>query len=122
VQVAEGGQEVLVTDLDSTNGTMVNDKQLLPLEAVRCVPGDTVIFGDEHLACFRIEELPDDVDLEGPPSARASGVSVAAASAASQTAPPSAGTDRHQEGGALESGSETNEEEQYNRELASEDY
>mmetsp|Transcript_30117 Transcript_30117/g.85011 ORF Transcript_30117/g.85011 Transcript_30117/m.85011 type:complete len:595 (-) Transcript_30117:293-2077(-) len=43
-----------VTDLGSTNGTMVNGKYLRPGEETRLRPGQTLILGDEHLAAFKV--------------------------------------------------------------------
>lgn len=61
--------ELFVTDLDSTNGTFLNDKRIRP-GAVTSVPlGSDITFGDEHLAVFRflkLEEPEEAPPAEGP--------------------------------------------------------
>ncbi|KAJ8646573.1 hypothetical protein MRB53_008321 [Persea americana] len=53
---------LLVTDLDSTNGTVVDDKKLIPGAITTVPPGSCLIFGDTHLAMFRVLKL-EKVDL-----------------------------------------------------------
>ncbi|KAK1319285.1 hypothetical protein QJS10_CPB04g00640 [Acorus calamus] len=48
---------LLVTDLDSTNGTFINDKKLKPGDVTTVSPGSCVTFGDMHLAIFRVSKL-----------------------------------------------------------------
>ncbi|XP_050369709.1 uncharacterized protein LOC126787838 [Argentina anserina] len=48
---------LLVTDLDSTNGTFINDQRLRPGVIATLSPGSCVTFGDEHLAVFRVSKL-----------------------------------------------------------------
>lgn len=48
---------LLVTDLDSTNGTFIDDKRLTPGVVATLSPGSRVTFGDEHLAVFRVSKL-----------------------------------------------------------------
>ncbi|XAR60331.1 Zeaxanthin epoxidase [Bertholletia excelsa] len=48
---------LLVTDLDSTNGTFIDDRRLRPGVAAVAPPGSCVIFGDIHLAMFRVSKL-----------------------------------------------------------------
>jgi len=58
--------QLIVTDLDSTNGTFINDKRIRP-GAVTTVPvGSFITFGDEHLAVFRFLQLeePEEVPAE----------------------------------------------------------
>ncbi|KAI4305809.1 hypothetical protein L6164_029152 [Bauhinia variegata] len=49
--------KLLVTDLDSTNGTFVDDKRLRPGVVATVSSGSSIIFGDIHLAMFRVSKL-----------------------------------------------------------------
>ncbi|XP_020254414.1 uncharacterized protein LOC109831492 [Asparagus officinalis] len=46
-----------ITDLDSTNGTFINEKRLRAGAAVQVPPGSCVTFGDTHLAMFRVSKV-----------------------------------------------------------------
>ncbi|EXB54684.1 FHA domain-containing protein [Morus notabilis] len=72
---------LVVTDLDSTNGTFINDKRLAPGVAATVSPGSYITFGDIHLAIFRASKLErtvespsnseggsDQVDTDSPPT------------------------------------------------------
>ncbi|KAK1279206.1 hypothetical protein QJS04_geneDACA003453 [Acorus gramineus] len=48
---------LLVTDLDSTNGTFINDKKLKPGDVTTVSPGSCLTFGDIHLAIFRVSKF-----------------------------------------------------------------
>ncbi|OEL23489.1 hypothetical protein BAE44_0015492 [Dichanthelium oligosanthes] len=48
---------LLVTDLDSTNGTYINERRLNPGFPVPIDPGSLLIFGDIHLAMFRVRKM-----------------------------------------------------------------
>ncbi|XP_062018472.1 uncharacterized protein LOC133734869 isoform X2 [Rosa rugosa] len=48
---------LLVTDLDSTNGTFIDDQRLRPGVVATLSPGSCVTFGDEHLAVFRVSKF-----------------------------------------------------------------
>ncbi|MCD7472869.1 hypothetical protein HAX54_014275 [Datura stramonium] len=48
---------LVVTDLDSTNGTFIGDKRLTPGVAAAALPGSLVTFGDTNLAIFRVAKL-----------------------------------------------------------------
>ncbi|XP_014627730.1 FHA domain-containing protein isoform X1 [Glycine max] len=50
---------LLVTDLDSTNGTFINDKRLRPGVVATISPGSCITFGDTHLAMFRVSKVED---------------------------------------------------------------
>ncbi|TKY50017.1 Zeaxanthin epoxidase [Spatholobus suberectus] len=50
---------LLVTDLDSTNGTFINDKRLRPGVVATVSPGSCITFGDTHLAMFRVSKVED---------------------------------------------------------------
>ncbi|KAL6276747.1 hypothetical protein ACE6H2_020348 [Prunus campanulata] len=55
IQKKEG--KLLVTDLDSTNGTFIDDKRLSAGVVATVPPGSCLTFGDEHLAVFRVSKL-----------------------------------------------------------------
>lgn len=56
--------KVSITDLNSTNGTVVNGQELSPMDNVELAPGSEVIFGDMFLARFQLDEIMDsDKDL-----------------------------------------------------------
>lgn len=55
-QIENRSGEIFVTDLKSTNGTYVDDKQLRPDMATRVNADQILTFGDEHLAQFRLVE------------------------------------------------------------------
>ncbi|XP_008792515.2 zeaxanthin epoxidase, chloroplastic [Phoenix dactylifera] len=50
---------LLVMDLDSTNGTYVNDQKLKPGAVATVSPGSCIIFGDTHLAMFRVSKIEE---------------------------------------------------------------
>eukprot|EP01023_Acetabularia_acetabulum_P009434 TRINITY_DN1422_c0_g1_i1.p1 TRINITY_DN1422_c0_g1~~TRINITY_DN1422_c0_g1_i1.p1 ORF type:complete len:168 (-),score=45.14 TRINITY_DN1422_c0_g1_i1:276-779(-) len=55
------GDKVTVTDLNSTNGTWIDEKELTPNQAAELNLGSEVIFGDEYLAKFALaSELESD--------------------------------------------------------------
>ncbi|KAK9999144.1 hypothetical protein SO802_018747 [Lithocarpus litseifolius] len=56
-RIQKKGGNLLVTDLDSTNGTFIDDKRLKPGVAATVLPGSYIIFGDIHLAMFRATKL-----------------------------------------------------------------
>ncbi|XP_057433340.1 uncharacterized protein LOC130726128 [Lotus japonicus] len=51
--------KLLVTDLDSTNGTFIDDKRLRPGVISPVSSGSLVTFGDTHLAMFRVSKVGD---------------------------------------------------------------
>ncbi|KAK9122489.1 hypothetical protein Sjap_012101 [Stephania japonica] len=57
---------LLVTDLDSTNGTFINEKRLRPGDPAAALPGNKITFGDTHLAIFLVSKL-DNVNLPSKP-------------------------------------------------------
>ncbi|XP_055818785.1 uncharacterized protein LOC129887640 [Solanum dulcamara] len=68
---------LVVTDLDSTNGTFIGEKRLVPGVAAAALPGSLVTFGDTNLAIFRVAKLeklettasePEEVEEEEPSS------------------------------------------------------
>ncbi|KAI5642019.1 hypothetical protein M9H77_00250 [Catharanthus roseus] len=50
-------ESLLITDLDSTNGTFIDEKRLRPGVAASALPGCKITFGDTHLAIFRVSKL-----------------------------------------------------------------
>ncbi|XP_004228475.1 zeaxanthin epoxidase, chloroplastic [Solanum lycopersicum] len=48
---------LVVTDLDSTNGTFIGEKRLVPGVAAAALPGSLVTFGDTNLAIFRVAKF-----------------------------------------------------------------
>lgn len=48
-----------VTDLASTNGTWVDGVDLEPGKPTLLSAGSEVVFGDEHLCKFALEEISD---------------------------------------------------------------
>ncbi|XP_059659741.1 uncharacterized protein LOC132306379 isoform X2 [Cornus florida] len=48
---------LLVTDLDSTNGTYIDERRLRPGAVAPVTPGSVITFGDTHLAMFRVSKL-----------------------------------------------------------------
>ncbi|KAL9228648.1 hypothetical protein vseg_004203 [Gypsophila vaccaria] len=55
VQNKEGN--LLVTDLDSTNGTFINEKRVPPGATALVPPGSLLTFGDTSLAIFRVSRV-----------------------------------------------------------------
>lgn len=60
IQKKDGG--LLVTDLDSTNGTFIDEKRLGPGVVASVPPGSRITFGDIHLALFRVSKLEETVE------------------------------------------------------------
>ncbi|KAL9300194.1 putative zeaxanthin epoxidase [Arabidopsis thaliana] len=52
-------KNLLVTDMNSTNGTFIEDKRLIPGVAAPAFPGTRITFGDTNLAIFRVFKLQD---------------------------------------------------------------
>ncbi|BBM99862.1 hypothetical protein Mp_1g24440 [Marchantia polymorpha subsp. ruderalis] len=48
------GDVLYVTDLDSTNGTYLDGRRIRPGAVTPVDPGSILVFGDEHLAVFRV--------------------------------------------------------------------
>ncbi|KAI7751709.1 hypothetical protein M8C21_004347 [Ambrosia artemisiifolia] len=51
---------LLVTDLDSTNGTFIDEKRLTPGVPAIVPPGRYVTFGDTNLAIFRVSKIKNE--------------------------------------------------------------
>ncbi|KAJ0239221.1 hypothetical protein HA466_0237110 [Hirschfeldia incana] len=58
------GGSLLVTDMNSTNGTFIEDKRLIPGVAAPAYPGTRITFGDTNLAIFRVFKLQDSQEEE----------------------------------------------------------
>ncbi|CAN1171044.1 Zeaxanthin epoxidase, chloroplastic [Linum perenne] len=56
-KIQKKGGNLVVTDLDSTNGTFIGKSRLKPGLPYTLTPGNFVIFGDIHLAMFRVSKL-----------------------------------------------------------------
>ncbi|KAK8295747.1 hypothetical protein V6Z12_D05G081400 [Gossypium hirsutum] len=66
-RIQKKGGNLLVTDLDSTNGTFINDQRLRPGVVSKVPPGSFLIFGDIHLAMFRVSKLENVASIESKP-------------------------------------------------------
>ncbi|KAJ0084965.1 hypothetical protein Patl1_30139 [Pistacia atlantica] len=69
IQKKEGS--LLVTDLDSTNGTFIDEKRLRPGVAAAASYGNCITFGDTHLAMFcvsKLENLEESEDASESPA------------------------------------------------------
>lgn len=62
LQMKEGS--LVVTDLNSTNGTFIDDKRLSPGVPATIQTGRYLTFGDTNLAIFRVSKLPKSVASE----------------------------------------------------------
>ncbi|ESQ46057.1 hypothetical protein EUTSA_v10000320mg [Eutrema salsugineum] len=63
------GDNLLVTDMNSTNGTFIEDKRLIPGVASPAFPGTRITFGDTNLAIFRVFKLQDSKESSEKPAA-----------------------------------------------------
>lgn len=59
-------ESLLVTDLDSTNGTFIDERRLRPGVPVVAPPGSKITFGDTHLAIFRVSKLEVEEPINEP--------------------------------------------------------
>ncbi|XWS28455.1 hypothetical protein CRYUN_Cryun25bG0070500 [Craigia yunnanensis] len=66
-RIQKKGGNLLVRDLDSTNGTFINDQRLRPGVVAKVPPGSFLIFGDIHLAMFRVLKLENVDSTESKP-------------------------------------------------------
>ncbi|XP_011090253.1 uncharacterized protein LOC105170974 isoform X2 [Sesamum indicum] len=56
-RIQKTDENLLITDLDSTNGTFIDEKRLQPGVVSAASPGNLVTFGDTNLAIFRVYKL-----------------------------------------------------------------
>ncbi|PSS14555.1 Zeaxanthin epoxidase [Actinidia chinensis var. chinensis] len=63
-RIQKNNGSLLVTDLDSTNGTFIDEKRLRPGVAATISTGSCITFGDTHLAMFRVSKLKN-VEVSG---------------------------------------------------------
>ncbi|KAI4386166.1 hypothetical protein MLD38_004124 [Melastoma candidum] len=68
-RIQKKGEYLVVMDLDSTNGTFINEKRLRPGVASVAPPGSRIIFGDIHLAMYLVSKLEN---MEPPTDAEES--------------------------------------------------
>ncbi|KAG8371065.1 hypothetical protein BUALT_Bualt13G0048200 [Buddleja alternifolia] len=59
-------ENLLITDLDSTNGTFIDEKRLQPGIAYDASPGNLITFGDTNLAIFRVYKLEKEDNTTEP--------------------------------------------------------
>ncbi|CAA0833533.1 SMAD/FHA domain-containing protein [Striga hermonthica] len=50
-------ENLLITDLNSTNGTFIDERRLQPGVVASAVPGNLITFGDTNLAIFKVYKL-----------------------------------------------------------------
>ncbi|KNA14267.1 hypothetical protein SOVF_109050 [Spinacia oleracea] len=55
---------LLISDLDSTNGTYINETRVVPGTKAVVPPGSLLTFGDNHLAIFRVSKIEKTVSNE----------------------------------------------------------
>ncbi|GMH12701.1 hypothetical protein Nepgr_014542 [Nepenthes gracilis] len=56
-RIQKQGGSLYITDMDSTNGTFIDDKRLRPGATANVSPGSCITFGDTHLAMFRVTKI-----------------------------------------------------------------
>ncbi|GBF89894.1 hypothetical protein Rsub_02598 [Raphidocelis subcapitata] len=89
---------VYITDLNSTNGTLVNGVELSPMDNVAVEVGAEVVFGDVYLARFQLDLV---ADAASPPSFAAAAGSGSSGAEASGTVVLGAEDSGDAAGGAL---------------------
>lgn len=77
--------KLCITDLNSTNGTVVNGHELSPMDNIEVEVGAEVIFGDMYLAKFKLVEEPDTRAAAADSTSAAAGGSGSSAAASSHT-------------------------------------
>ncbi|BAT15675.1 Os12g0124000, partial [Oryza sativa Japonica Group] len=76
---------LLVTDLESTNGTYINERRLSPGFPTPIDPGSLLIFGDIHLAMFRVSKMVVDVPSDASGAEQEAAETAQVSAAAQQT-------------------------------------
>ncbi|XP_021720627.1 uncharacterized protein LOC110688217 [Chenopodium quinoa] len=66
IQNKEGS--LYISDLDSTNGTYINEKRVQPGFTAVVPPGSLLTFGDTHLAIFRVLKIEKTLEKEADES------------------------------------------------------
>ncbi|GAA0183035.1 RNA splicing factor [Lithospermum erythrorhizon] len=56
-------ENLVITDLDSTNGTFIDERRLTPGVPYAALPGNKITFGDTHLAIFMLSKLENAEDF-----------------------------------------------------------
>lgn len=59
-KVEKKGDKIFITDLESTNGTYIDQKKISSNTPVELKVGSTVVFGDEHLAAFKLATVEEE--------------------------------------------------------------
>ncbi|KAI9194064.1 hypothetical protein LWI28_002837 [Acer negundo] len=83
-RIRKKGGNLLVTDLDSTNGTFVDDKRLRPGVVTTVSSGSCITFGDTHLAMFRVSKL-EEVEAPSEPEPEESEGKIASSAVSAET-------------------------------------
>lgn len=63
-RIQSKGGSLFITDLDSTNGTFINEKRVPPGATALVPPGSLITFGDTNLALFRVSRLEKAQEIE----------------------------------------------------------
>ncbi|KAK6164006.1 hypothetical protein DH2020_000870 [Rehmannia glutinosa] len=56
-QIQKSEENLLITDLNSTNGTFIDERRLQPGVIAPALPGNLITFGDTNLAIFKVYKL-----------------------------------------------------------------
>ncbi|KAL8531052.1 hypothetical protein ACS0TY_007894 [Phlomoides rotata] len=68
-QIQKTEKNLLITDLDSTNGTYIDETRLKPGVVATASPGNLIAFGDTNLAIFKVYKVDEEeitVEAQNP--------------------------------------------------------